>query len=89
MIAVADNLALEPSKNEFKIVSPVPSGSTVEMITQAPRDVRDDVRLRREKHRHGRRHAAVPRGARQRWGGVESTSNVQRFLAQYRPVIHQ
>ena len=69
MIAVADNLALEPSKNEFKIVSPVPSGSTVEMITQALRDVRDDVRLRREKHRHGRRHAAVPRGARQRWGG--------------------
>ena len=37
MIAVADNHALEPSKNEFKIVSPVPSGSTVEMITQAPR----------------------------------------------------
>lgn len=22
-------------------------------------------------------------------GGLESTSNVQRFLAQYRPVIHQ
>ena len=37
MIAVADNQTLEPSKNEFKIVSPVPSGSTVEMITQAPR----------------------------------------------------
>ena len=28
---------LEPVKNEFKIVSPVPTGSTVEMITQAPR----------------------------------------------------
>ena len=37
MIAVADNHALEPIKNEFKIVSPVPTGSTVEMITQAPR----------------------------------------------------
>ena len=37
MIAVSDNHALEPIKNEFKIVSPVPSGSTVEMITQAPR----------------------------------------------------
>ena len=35
MIAVADNHTLEPSKNEFKIISPVPSGSTVEMITQA------------------------------------------------------
>ena len=36
MIAVADNHTLEPVKNEFKIVSPVPTGSTVAIITQAP-----------------------------------------------------
>ena len=36
-VAAAGDRSLEPVKNEFKIVSPVPSGSTVEMITQVPR----------------------------------------------------
>ena len=36
-VACAADRSLEPVKNEFKIVSPVPTGSTVEMITQAPR----------------------------------------------------
>lgn len=35
--AAGDDMGLEPAKNEFRIVSPVPTGSTVEMITQAPR----------------------------------------------------
>lgn len=37
MAASAGVRDLEPTKNEFKIVSPVPSGSTVEMITQPSR----------------------------------------------------
>ena len=37
VFAATVNEDLEPTKNEFKIVSPVPSGSTVEMIEQAPR----------------------------------------------------
>ncbi len=36
-IAVADNPALEPAKNSYDIVSPVPTGSSVAMITQPPR----------------------------------------------------
>ena len=36
-VAIADIRDLEPVKNEFKIVSPVPSGSTVEPIIQPPR----------------------------------------------------
>ena len=37
LAACADESALEPAKNEFKVVSPVPTGSTVEMIVQPPR----------------------------------------------------
>ena len=37
LIVGAGDRSLEPVKNEFKIVSPVPSGSTVEPITQPPR----------------------------------------------------
>ena len=37
LIAGAGDRSLEPVKNEFKIVSPVPSGSTVEPITQPSR----------------------------------------------------
>ncbi|MBR1587452.1 MAG: hypothetical protein IJ658_03910 [Kiritimatiellae bacterium] len=37
LAAGADDRSLEPVKNEFKVVSPVPTGSTVEMITQPPR----------------------------------------------------
>ena len=37
MVASAIVRDFEPTKNEFKIVSPVPSGSTVEPISQVPR----------------------------------------------------